>query len=195
MSSVWTEDLEALLDDFESDEFSEARGGRRPPVRTPSRQSSFAARPTGQAASQTQVQSAARNLDSKIETLSNAVKALETRVNGVAADTQRVGAVVKKEVDERKKSNDAIRGDLQQTKVLGAILPMLSQSSVEIREVDNEGVPTGRTQKVLAPSTNPIASMLPIFLLLGSGSGGDGAKGGFGDGILPLLIGVSLINK
>src|SRR6266536_1087887 len=95
----YVEDIEALLDGFESDEAEP----RRPPIRTPSRQSSFAPRPTGQAAIQTQVQSAARNLDAKIETLSNAVKALEMRVSGVAADTQKIGTVVKKEVEERKK--------------------------------------------------------------------------------------------
>jgi len=188
------EDLEGLLDDFESDD-AESRGGRRSPVRTPSRQSSFAPRPTGQAASQTQVQSAARNLDAKIETLSNAVKALETRVNGVAADTQRVGTVVKKEIEERKKSGDAIRGDLQQTKLLGAILPMIGQKTVDVTVLNAQGEPTGTTQKLLAPSDNPIAQFLPILLLLGGSSSGDGSKsGGLGDGILPLLLVVSLMN-
>ena len=188
------EDLESMLDGFESYEFEE-RAPRRPPVRTPSRQSSFAPRPTTTSATQTQVQSAARNLDSKIETLSNAVKALEGRVNGVSADQVRTTAALKKEIDDRKKVTEVIRADVQQTKVLGALLPLVGQSTVEIREVDAEGQATGKVQKVLAPPTNPIATMLPIFLLLGSGTGGDGARGGFGDGILPLLIGVSLINK
>lgn len=189
----YTEDLETILEAYDTEDYGEA-GFRRGPVRTPSRQSSFAPRPTGVAASQSQVQSAARNLDSKIETLSNAVKALDTRVNGIAADQQRIGTALKKEVEERKKTGDGVRADLQQTKVLGALLPMISTKTVELNELNASGEPTGNKQKVLAPPDNAFASFLP-FLIAMSPSG-DGAKAGpFGDPTMLLLFAILMDRK
>lgn len=183
------DELESLLDDLDLGESEERawRGRPRPPVRTPSPRSSFQPRQAPTAASQTQVQAAARNLDAKIETLSGAVKALETRTTGIAAEQDKVAVALRKEAVERKKSTDAIRADLQQTKMLAVLLPMLTQESVNATDAQ------GNQVRVVTQSQNQIASLLPLFLLMGAGSSSDG-KGPFGDGISPLLL-LLLINR
>ena len=183
-------EFESLLESPFESEFSERVGGR-PPVRTPTSQPSFAGRPNQNAASQTQVQSTARNLDSKIETLSAAVKALETRVNGVAADQQRIGAAVKKEIDERKKADDGIRADLQQTKTLSVLLPFMTNSSVDARDIN------GNQIKVVTKSGNQLGTLLPFLLLLTPSTGSaDGSKGPLGgDSTMLLLMAVLLSDR
>lgn len=181
------ESMESLLDSFEAGEFAEAPF-RRPPVRTPTGRPSYEPRPAPNAASQGQVQAAARNLDSKIETLSNAVKALEARTNTLGSEQERVGAVVRKEIEERKKTADGIRGELQQTKTLSVLLPFLTQSSTEI----SDGT---RTATVLTKPTSGIASFLP-FLLLMSGPTTEGSKGMLGgDNTMMLLLLVMLSDR
>jgi hypothetical protein len=179
----YVEDLESLLDDVDSAEFEErARRRFRGPVRTPTRQSSFAPRPPAAPASQSQVQAAAKNLDTKIDTLSNAVKTLETRTNGLAAEQERTAVALRKEMAERKKSADGIRGDLQQTKTLGVLLPFITQKQVTIQNAEGNDV------KVLAPVENQLAGMLPLLLLLSPSGGADGTKGPFGDTMGVVLL-------
>ena len=186
----YVEDLESLLDDVDSAEFEErARRRVRGPVRTPTRQSSFAPRPPAAAASQSQVQAAAKNLDAKIETLSNAVKTLETRTNGLAAEQERTTATLRKEVAERKRSADAIRGDLQQTKTLGVLLPFITQKQVTVQNDAGDDI------KVLAPADNQLAGILPFLLLLSPSGGAEGAKGPFGDTGSTVLLAAVLANR
>jgi len=185
----YVDELEALLDDTDGGE-SEERVGRRsrPPVRTPSRQSSFQPRQTTTPASQTQVQTAIRNLDAKIETLSNGVKALETRTNGLAADHDRTSAAVRKEIAARSKSADGIRGDLQQTKLLSVLLPFVTQETVPATNTA-----TGQQVQVVTQSQNQLAGMLPFILLMG-GSSGD-SKGPLGDQTTTLLLALTLMRR
>jgi predicted RNase H-like nuclease (RuvC/YqgF family) len=186
----YSEDLDSLLDSLEYEEFEEAAPSRRSPVRTPSRQSSFIPRQTTTPASQTQVQSAARNLDSKIETLSKAVQALETRTNSLSTAQDRQAALVRKEVTDRRRSTDATRSDLQQTKMLAVLLPLLTQETTDA--TDDQG----RTVKVVTQSQNQLATLLPLLLLLPGYSGGDG-KGplGGGDSTMMLLLLVLLLGR
>lgn len=185
----YVDDLESMLEGGDFGEFEERARRGRAPVPTPSRRSSYSQRPAPTAASQAQLQAASRNLDGKIETLSHAVKVLENRTNGLTADQQRTAAALRKEAEERKKSAEAIRGDLQQTKLLGVLLPMLTQETIEVKDKDD------RTVKVVTQSQNQIATLLPFLLLMG-GTGGDaGAKGPLGDGMLPLLLIVSLTGR
>jgi hypothetical protein len=179
----YSEDLDSLLDSIEFEEFEEAARPRRA-VRTPSRQSSFVPRQPATPASQTQVQSAARNLDSKIETLSAAVKALETRTNSLSTAQDRQVSLLRKEAADRRKGTDASRADLQQTKMLAVLLPLLTQESTDATD------DSGRTVKVLTQSQNQLSTLLPLLLLMPGFSGGDG-KGGFGGGdstMMPLLL-------
>lgn len=189
----YMEDLDTLLDslDFDDAEFEERtrRGRSRSPVRTPSRRSSLPPTPSRQPASQSQVQGAARNLDAKIETLSNAVKALESKTNGIAADQDRAAVVLRKEVAERKKGTDATRADLQQTKMLAVLLPLLTQQTVDATDANGQSV------RVVTQSQNQLATLLPLLLIMPGSYGGDGAKGPLGDGILPLLLILTLTDR
>jgi cysteinyl-tRNA synthetase len=189
MTSTYFEDLDSLLDDMDVADFEERRRARRtPPVRTPSRQSSFLQRTGPSAASQGQVQAAARNLDTKIETLTSAVKALETRTNTIAGEQDRVGVALRKEVAERKRSADAVRADLQQTKTLSVLLPMLTQQTVDATDAN------GRAVRVVTQSQNQLASILPFLLLMQPASAGDAAKGPLGDSTMTLMLAL-LLNK
>jgi hypothetical protein len=188
----YVDELESLLDDIDLGEFEErARGGRsRSQVRTPTARSSFQPRQAPSAASQSQVQAAARNLDGKIETLSNAVKALETKTNGIAADQDRATVALRKEITARSKTGDAVRADLQQTKLLAVLLPMITQGSVAATDSA-----TGREVRVVTQSQNQFASFLPFLLLMGGGmSGGDASKGPLGDSTTTLLL-LMMLNR
>lgn len=180
----YVDELESLLDDIDLGEFEE-RTARRPrtTVRTPSRQSSFQPRQTASAATQTQVQSAARNLDAKIETLSNAVKAVEARANTLAAEQDRSTTALRKEIADRRKASDGVRGDLQQTKMLALLLPMLTQNTVPAADANGQPI------QVVTQSQNQLATFLPVLLLMGGGmSGGDPSKGPMGDSTSMLML-------
>jgi hypothetical protein len=185
----YTDELESLLEDIDLGEFDEAARRPRSQVRTPTRRSSYQPRPTTTPASQTQVQAAARNLDSKIETLSNAVKALETRTNGLASEQERASTALRKEVAARGKSTDGIRADVQQTKLLALLLPSLMQDTVP--------APTagGGTVQVVTQSQNQIATLLPLLLLMGGSQGGDASRGPLGDQTTTLLFFLLLTKK
>lgn len=188
----YVDELESLLDDIDLGEFEERTGRRpRPTVRTPSRQSSFTPRQTATPASQTQVQSAARNLDSKIETLSGAVKALETRTNGVVAEQERANAALRKEMVERKKGSEPLRAELQQTKMLAVLLPMLTQETVPATNANGQAI------QVVTQPQNQLTSILPFLLLMGggmSGGGGGGGTGPLGDSTTMLML-ILLLNR
>jgi hypothetical protein len=189
--SPYVDELEGLLDDV--DDFGEFEERvRRSSVRTPSGRSSFQARQAPTAASQSQVQAAARNLDVKIETLSAAVKAVESRTNALAAESEKTRAAFRKEIMDRRKAGDVTRNDLQQTKMLAVLLPLLTQG--ETVTVQDE---SGKEFKVATQSDSQLASLLPILLLFGTGSGGYGSgdsKGGLGDPIMLILL-VTLLGK
>lgn len=187
----FADDLDSLLDDIDLNTFDEARRRPKGSVRTPSSRSSFQARQAPTAASQSQVQSAARTLDAKIDTLSASVKALETRTNTLAAEQDRTGALVKKEVIERRRSAAAIQGDLQQTKLMSVLLPMITTKTAEV-EID------GKTTKVLTQSDNQFASLLPLLLVLTpptpTTAGADAPKGLFSDPLTAILL-ISTLNQ
>jgi hypothetical protein len=188
----YVDELESLLDDMDFGEFEEAAPRRSPraQVRTPSRQSSFQPRQTATPASQTQVQAAARNLDGKIETLTSAVKALETRANSMAAEQDRTTSALGKEITARKKGSDAIRGDLQQTKMLSVLLPLLTTETVPATGAQ------GQQLQVVTQSQNQFASILPFLLLMGGmGGSGDSSKGPLGDQSSMLMLLLLLSRK
>ena len=190
----YVEDIDSLLESLDLGDFEERsrRSRRQPSVRTPSRRSSFTQRPAPSAASQAQVQTAARNLDAKIETLSTAVKAIETRANSLSAEQDRVAAILRKEAEDRKKGIDSTRADLQQTKMLAVLLPLLTQQTVEATD-PNTGQPlrdaSGQPVRVVTQSQNQLTTLLPLLLLLpGTSGGGDPAKGGLDLTTLLLVV-------
>jgi len=182
----YVEDIDSLLDSLDFGEFEERsrRNRRQPAVRTPSRRGSFTPRPQPAPASQGQVQAAARNLDAKIDTLSSAVKALETRTNGLATEQDRISSVLRKEAEDRKKGIDTTKADLQQTKMLAVLLPMLTQQTVASTDPN-----TGQQVRVVTQSQNQLSTLLPILLLLPGASGSaEGAKGGLDMTTLLLIV-------
>lgn len=194
MNGYYTDDLDTLLDGIESAEFEERRRRTRP-VRTPPRQSSFVPRTPPVAASQGQVQQTARSLDAKIETLSTAVKTLQGQTATLAAGQDRLTAGLRKEADDRKKGTAALQADLQSTKTLSAILPMLSQSSEELEVRDGETV---KKVKVITPSDNQLSTLLPFLLLMQPPTPPDAAataKGPFGDPLGIVLLATVLGKK
>lgn len=194
--TMYTEDLDSLLDSFEYDESDERvgrRGGRRgqAPLRTPSPQSSFQPRPSSNGVTQAQLQAAVRTLDGKITTLAGNVKTLETRTGSVAAEQDRLGAALRREVEERKKATDATRRDLQQTKTLAVLLPLISQKTEDVTKND------GTTVKVVTQPGDSLTTVLPFLLLMG-GTSGDSTSGGgglLGDSSNTLLLALLLTRR
>lgn len=185
----YVDELEGLLDDVDFGEFDERV--RRSSVRTPPSRSSFQARQAPTAASQSQVQSATRNLDVKIETLSASLKAVESRVNALAAESEKTRAGVRKEIMTSRRADDSLRSDVQQTKLLSVLLPLLSQGDTIDVEKDD-----GTVAKVVTRSTSQMSSLLPILLLFGGGfgSGSTDNKGGLGDPVMLILL-LTLLDK
>ncbi|GGO30512.1 hypothetical protein [Deinococcus humi] len=193
--TMYTDDIDSYLDSFEfdeSDERARSRGRRnQTPVRTPSSQSSFQPRPSSNTVTQAQLQAAVRTLDGKITTLAGSVKTLETRTSSVAAEQDRMAAALRKEMEERKKSSDGIRRDLQQTKTLAVLLPMISQKTEDVVRAD------GTTAKVVTQPSDSLSSILPFMLLMGGNSGDSSSGGGLlgGDSSSTLLLAVLLTRR
>ncbi|MGW7363425.1 hypothetical protein ACWGI8_08355 [Streptomyces sp. NPDC054841] len=183
------DEIGTLLDGAEYEDFEERTPYRRQTVRTPSRRSSFAPRHTPVPASQGQVQSTARNLDSKIETLAAAVKSLESRTNTLATDQAKLATTLRKESGEQKKGSDVIRADLQQTKMLALLLPMLTQETVDA-DAD------GKSVKVVTQSQSKIGDFLPFLLLMPGLTGGNESHGsGLGGDMVTNLVLLSMLTK
>jgi hypothetical protein len=115
----------------ESDEaFDEAlpripRRPARPPVQTAPRQSAYRPRPDNNFVSQAQLQAALARVSGQIATNSTAIKTLEGRVRGVSTEQVRLTTALRKEVADRKKEEDGLRKELQSTRELAVILPLL----------------------------------------------------------------------
>ncbi|GMA15730.1 hypothetical protein E5F05_06115 [Deinococcus metallilatus] len=193
--TLYTEDIDSFLDNLEydeSDERARPRGRQRgqPPLRTPSPQSSFQPRPSANAVTQAQLQAAVRSLDGKISTLAGNVKTLESRTNSVAAEQDRLAAAMRKEAEDRKKTTDNIRRDLQQTKTLAVLLPLISQRTEDVPRAD------GTIAKVVTQPSDTLSTMLPFLLLMGGGPGDSSPGGGLlGDGSNTLLLAVLLSRR
>jgi hypothetical protein len=187
--NTYVDELEGLLDDVDLGEFDERV--RRSSVRTPTSRSSFQARQAPTAASQGQVQAATRNLDVKIETLSTSLKAVESKVNALAAESEKTRAGVRKEIMGARKTDDALRNEIQQAKLLAVLLPLITQGDTITVENDD-----GSQFKVATQSTNQLATLLPILLLFGTGGygSGDTKSGGLGDPIMLILL-LTLLGK
>jgi hypothetical protein len=145
-ASDWPGDSDDAYD--ESDEgWGEARRRQRP-VRTSTGRNTYSPRPSGasQPVTQAQLQAALARVSQQITVNSGAIKTLDGRVRGVAADQNKLSALVRKDSAERKKGLDTVRRDLQQTRELSALIPLVTYSD-----------PTG-----------PLARLAPLLFLLPS---------------------------
>ena len=79
----------------------------------------------------------------------------------MAAEQDKTTSALGKEITARKKGSDAIRSDLQQTKMLSVLLPLLTQDTVPATGAQ------GQQLQVVTQSQNQFASILPFLLLMG----------------------------
>ena len=141
--------------DYQDAAWGEAKR-RPPPVRTSSGRSAYSPRPTGtsQPVTQAQLQTALAKVSAQMTVNSNAIKTLDGRVRGVADDQSKLQAAFRKDSADRRKDLDGVKRDLQQTKELAALIPL-----------------------VTAPANTPtIARLAPLLFLLP----GDALTSGYG---------------
>jgi len=116
-------------DENYSDNYAEARGRKKAPMRpiapAPAR-NAYQARPNQNPVTQAQLQAALAKVSQQINAGAAAVKAVDVRVRGAVVETERTGIALRKEIAERKKEVLAVRRDLQSTREMAAIMPMLS---------------------------------------------------------------------
>ena len=158
--------------DSEYTEYGEARAPRRrpaPPVRTAPRQSAYSPRPSGTGApvTQQQLQAALARVSQQIGVNSNAIKTVDGRVRGVVAEQGRMGGALRKEMADRKKDTDGLRRELQSTRELSALIPLVAQPGTTLGNIA------------------PLAHLLPSETFTGGGGGGGtGGSGGTGSSLL-----------
>ncbi|MGZ3183107.1 MAG: hypothetical protein ACXU8N_11765 [Telluria sp.] len=113
----------------ESGDYGEARPGlargMRPIAPSPAR-NAYQPKPNGNAVTQAQLQQALARVSQQINAGTSAIKAVDTRVRNTAAEVERTGIALRKEVAERKKELLSVRKDLQSTREMSALLPLLT---------------------------------------------------------------------
>ncbi len=173
-ADLLTEDYEADEAD-ESDEAAPRMPRFRGPVPVAGRQSAYRPRPQQGYVTQAQLQTALARVDSKINVNSKAVRSLDGRVSGVAAQQSRQAAALHKETATRKKDIEAVKNNLQNTVTLVALLPLLTPTQPTLGPVQGTAPPPGAQ---LNPPPSAITQILPLLLLTGLGNGGSGGSGG-----------------
>lgn len=123
------QDYEAYPDWPEAGGWGEAK--KRPPPVKPSVGKNAYSPPRsggGQPVTQAQLKEALGKVSQQITLNSNAIKTVDGRVRGVSEDQKKLGAFVRKETTDRKKELEVVKRDLQQTKELSAIIPMITSN-------------------------------------------------------------------
>jgi len=201
--SYESDEFASLLGGFESDESDESdefflresdeaapRRGPRPRLPTAKRGSPVPRRAGPGYATKDELQATANRLDARIGTNSKAIQALDTRTRSLETETARLSSAVKKELNERKTSTEALKKDLDQMRNNSILLALLSQpTTTDIGPVHN----------VVVDNSGPMGHMLPLLLMAGGGSSGGGLFGGSNDGgmgnLIPLLIIMQAMNQ
>lgn len=140
-------------------------GGRgRPPVKTSGGGNTYRPRPNNNYVTQAQLQAALGRVSGQINTNSTAIKTVDGRVRGLTAEQVRVTGALRKEIAERKKDAEAARRELQSTREMAAILPIVA-------------------------GKNPMVGLLALGM--GGGGlmgGGSGAPGDTSSWLLPAIV-------
>ena len=174
-----------------------AEAASRRPIRKPSNQSSFKARPAPNApqyVTQAQLQASLKAVDGKIGTLSSSVGTLTSRQTQLQAG-------LKKEAQDRKTAGDSANKDLNQKLQLLALLPVLIQPPTQqIFAATTSGGANTSSFTVDAQDPSQLDSLLPLLLVSGLGGsgglglGGDSSSGG-DSSILLLALVLAFANK
>jgi|ERR1700683_119488 hypothetical protein len=184
-----------FLEGLESE--SEAAEATRGPVRRPSAQPSFRARPPANApqyVTQTQLEASLARVDGKVKTVADGVSTINAKIGSIAG-------ALKKEATDRKATTEGQNKDLNQKLQMLALLPMLIQtpsipSGTVIGTAGANNVTT--TVPLSGPDPNQtMDSLLPLLLI--SGLGGTGGLGGDSSssdgGLMMLALVLALANK
>lgn len=134
-AEAYDEGLDEAYDEAWDEGYEEARPpprGGMPlprPVPTAGRGSAYRPRPapgaTQAPVTQAQLQAALARVSSQMGTNSKAITTLDGRVRSVTAEQTRLTAAMRKESADRKKDIDKLRGDLQSTTQLIALISLL----------------------------------------------------------------------
>lgn len=118
-------------DEYEDyDEAIRRRMPRRAPVKTAPRGSAYKPRPaTTGPVTQAQLKEALAVVSRQVATNSTAIKTLDGRVRGVTTEQARTTAMLRKEIVDRKKDQDAFKKELQSTRELAALLPIIAKDN------------------------------------------------------------------
>jgi hypothetical protein len=165
----------ADADESYGDNYGEARKRPMRPIAPGPAKPAYQPRPSGNFVTQPQLQAALARVTQQLNANGAAIKAVDTRVRGVATETERTGIALRKESAERKKEILGVRKDLQSTREIAALLPLLTTLG-----------------------GGPIATFAPLLLLgndvsgtdtAGSNSGALGGLGGLGGttGLIALM--------
>ena len=122
------ESPDEAFDEAYDEAFDEARRGRRPfkPIVPPRASTAYKARPSTSVVTQAQLQLALAKVSQQINTNSKAIKIVDGRVRSVSAEQSRVSAGLRKELADRKKAILDVRKDLQSTREITALIPLLT---------------------------------------------------------------------
>jgi len=166
-SAEWQGEYNESYPDYNEAMWSEAR--RRsppPPVRTAPRQSAYTPRPSGPAGyvTQAQLQAALARVNAQMTTNSNAIRMVDGRVRQVIGEQGRQSAALRREVADRRRETEGLRRDLQFTRELSAVIPLIQAANPRIGSVLS------------------LAHLLPSDFLGGYGGGGGGGGGTTGSG-------------
>jgi len=122
---------EAAYDEAAYDEAARPRPGSRPMPRVPtSRGSSYRppvpAAVSGSAVTQQQLKEVIDRFNTALTTNGKAITQVDGRTRTLATDQQRIDTGLRREIDRRRHEIAAVRRDLQSTREVSAILPLLS---------------------------------------------------------------------
>jgi hypothetical protein len=180
MDSSLSDSNEAYMDysgeaypDYNEAQWGEARRPMPRPVPTAPRRNAYSPprQVTNSPVTQQQLQQALARVSAQITTNSNAIRTVDGRVRSVTAEQGRQTAALRKEVSDRRKEAETLRRDLQSTRELSALLPLVA--------------PPGTTLGNIAP----LAHLLPSDTWGGTGIGGSSSGGllGGGSGLIALI--------
>ncbi len=177
------EELESLL--LEDDE-ARRRRARRRPVRTGRGAGYYQSRPSGKYVTEAQLKVALAKVSKDVQANAAGIKSVGARVDSVAADTRKLGELVKKEGVERRKDLAKLKNSMQMT----SLLPLLTSKSVTVARDTQIGGTDVKAGTKLSVAPDGIGLLLPL-LLLGDGFGGGGSGGGDSSNTLLLVLALS----
>jgi hypothetical protein len=122
------ESMDESMDEANDEAYDEAKRGKRPfkPLNMSRAASAYMQKPSRDAVTQAQLKAVLARVSQQINTNSKAIKVVDGRVRSVSSEQARVTAGLRKELADRKKAILDVRKDLQSTREITAILPLLT---------------------------------------------------------------------